>query len=46
MISSCSTPKSDKSGALAHHKQEAGSEDGVTPYMDSAKKKRRLRLNK
>ncbi|XP_023722112.1 uncharacterized protein LOC111872430 isoform X2 [Cryptotermes secundus] len=47
MISSCSTPKSDKSGALARHRQEAGGEDGVISYMDSGKKKkRRLRLNK
>jgi hypothetical protein len=46
VISSYSTPKSDKSVTLIHHKQEAGGEDGVISYLDSGKKKRRLQLNK
>jgi hypothetical protein len=49
MISSCSTPRSEKTGSLTHQNQETGSEDGVKSYLDSAKKKKKkkgLRLNK
>jgi hypothetical protein len=46
MISSCSTPKSGKTGVLTHHNQDTGNEDGTKSYLDSGKKKKRLRLNK
>jgi hypothetical protein len=46
MISSCSTPKSEKTDALAHHNQDSGNEDGMKSYLDSGRKKKRLRFNK
>ena len=53
VISSCSTPKSDKMSALSrhhhhnhHHHEESGGEGVVNLYLDSGKKKRGVRLNK
>jgi hypothetical protein len=46
VISTCSTPKSDKTSAVTDHHQETGGEGGVNLYLDSGKKKRGLRLNK
>jgi hypothetical protein len=46
VISSCSTPKSDKMSAVTRHYQESGGEGSVNLYFDSGKKKRGLRLNK
>jgi hypothetical protein len=51
VISSCSTPKSDKMSALSrrhhhHDHEESGGEGVVNLYLDSGKKKRGVRLNK